>query len=168
MAGIKYGVWQLHILLIGGIWGVGVWTLSRLIDFVTLLGLVDGFLLGLGYIVWVSSFTDTVVFSCIGGVRECFITGYPLLLFSSVERGVKSVIFLLSNQGWGFPGVAGVGGCVIRMQNERHKSSVEVKQLGRNKRFIRLSYAQIQGKGSISGRRVFFSLLDSRAVFLWH
>jgi hypothetical protein len=26
MAGIKYGVWQLHILLIDGIRGIGVWT----------------------------------------------------------------------------------------------------------------------------------------------
>jgi len=83
MAGIKYGVWQLHILLIGGIWGVGVWTLSRLIDFVTLLGLVDGFLLGLGYIVWVSSFTDTVVFLAL---VECGSVSSPDILCSCFPR----------------------------------------------------------------------------------
>lgn len=97
------GVWQLHILLIDGILGVGVWTLP-VVRFVAPLGYRRRFFLRIRYIVWVLSFVFFVVSmsSCIGGVGECFITGYPLLFLRQSNRSVGfNQSLLLSGLGFG-------------------------------------------------------------------
>lgn len=105
MGGFKYGVWQMHLLLMG--YGVGVWTFPQWSDLAMLVtehhqshpfGLVAGFSFGLYRSVPCDSLA---LVEC----RDCLIyTGYPLLFpcFPCVGSTLGRSLLLSGSgfQGW--------------------------------------------------------------------
>jgi len=164
LGGIKYGVWQLHILLMG--YGVGVWTFPKWIDLATFItqhhqshpfGLVAGFSLGL--CLWCY-----VIFLALVECRDCLIfTGYPLLFpcFPCVGSTLGRSLLL---SGSGFQGWL----CEKKERRERkfdHRSRMKGKLKSTASKQLDSRLIVHQGKGSISGRRVSLSFHPS---FFWH
>jgi hypothetical protein len=108
LAGIKFGVWQLHILLIDGIRGsaYGPFEVGSVVT-VSFVWFDGFFSLWVRYIVWVLSFVLLWCLPAFGGVRECFHHRISSALFSTSVKSVRGS-FQCASFLWGV--VVSVGG----------------------------------------------------------